>query len=61
MSTWFWTSKQMGKKILEDHLKHVEKVVETARALEDSVSHVRRCDLISFIKGYERISSLERG
>lgn len=60
MSTWFWTSKQMERKILEDHLKHVEKVVETARALEDSVSHVRSRDLNSFIKDYEKISSLER-
>lgn len=60
MSTWFWTSKQMEKKILEDHLKHVEKVVETTRALEDSVSHVRSRDLNSFIKDYEKISSLER-
>jgi uncharacterized protein Yka (UPF0111/DUF47 family) len=60
MSTWFWTSKQMERKILEDYLKHVEKVVETARALEDSVSHVRNRDLNSFIKDYEKISSLER-
>ena len=60
MSTWFWTSKQMERKILEDHLKHVEKVVETTRALEDSVSHVRSRDLNSFIKDYEKISSLER-
>jgi predicted phosphate transport protein (TIGR00153 family) len=50
----------MEKKILEDHLKHVEKVVETTRALEDSVSHVRSRDLNSFIKDYEKISSLER-
>jgi predicted phosphate transport protein (TIGR00153 family) len=50
----------MERKILEDHLKHVEKVVETARALEDSVSHVRSRDLNSFIKDYEKISSLER-
>ncbi len=60
MSTWFWTSKQMEKKILEDHLKHVEKVVETARALEASISHVRSRDLDSFRKDYEKISSLER-
>jgi len=60
MSTWFWTSKQMERKILEDHLKHVEKVVEMTRALEDSVSHVRNRDLNSFIKDYEKISSLER-
>ncbi|WP_448579016.1 DUF47 domain-containing protein [Thermosphaera sp.] len=60
MSTWFWTSKQMEKKILDDHLKHVEKVVETTRALEDSVSHVRNRDLNSFMKDYEKISSLER-
>jgi len=44
----------MDRKILEDHLKHVEKVVETARALEDSVSHVRNRDLNSFIKDYEK-------
>ncbi|MGB9828086.1 MAG: DUF47 domain-containing protein [Thermosphaera sp.] len=60
MSTWFWTSKQMEKKILEDHLKHVEKVVETARALEDSISHVKDRDLNSFRKDYEKLSSLER-
>lgn len=60
MSTWFWTSKQMERKILEDHLKHVEKVVETTRALEDSVPHVRSRDLNSFMKDYEKISSLER-
>ncbi|QOR94976.1 DUF47 family protein [Thermosphaera chiliense] len=60
MSTWFWTSKQMEKKILEDHLKHVEKVVETARALEDSISHVKNRDLNSFRKDYEKLSSLER-
>jgi predicted phosphate transport protein (TIGR00153 family) len=50
----------MERKILEDHLKHVEKVVETTRALEDSVPHVRSRDLNSFMKDYEKISSLER-
>ena len=60
MSTWFWTSRQMERKIFEDHLKHVEKIVETARALWDSVFHVRNRDLNSFMKDYEKISSLER-
>ena len=54
MSTWFWTSKQMERKTLQDHLKHVEKVVETTRALEDSVSHVRNRDLNSFMKDHEK-------
>ncbi|MEM0378322.1 MAG: DUF47 family protein [Thermosphaera sp.] len=60
MSTWFWTSKQIEKKLIEDYLAHVQKVLQTAQSLEDSVASIKSLDIDAFRRNYYKISSLER-
>lgn len=60
MSTWIWVSRSIERRILEECLPHVEKVVEVVKALNAMISSLIEKGAEAARSSYEKVFKAER-